>query len=705
MTLKPGYIRFAFLSILVVSVVFTQFYWLGADSTPQRWDESIHLTSSLNFSQAMKISPLAAMSAFIKQEAFYPPLIPFLGAFFGLINPSEDGFTMIMALFTAAIIIFTFLYARLYFDDISACAAAVIVTACPIVFREAHYFMLDVPITAFFIASLYMLERTQRFTKKPWIIALGITAGMALLVKWTFVIYFAAPLIITVAEAAGEKAAGSKKNMLLSMAAALVIAAPWYIYNSFSIVMKLLKYSFNRGVTENLPGIFTPQGLIYYIQLLPVELTWMFCAVFIAGAALLIAEKGKRKLLLVFIIPLIFFTLLHNKKDRYIMPLMPAAAVIASYAVYALKSNRFLKTALASFIVASGVVIYVSANYIMPFNIPENCRPSSADWHIKDFLSRVKPGSTLAVVPDSPYMNNPSYNFHMQAFYPELKLTGIFNFPMFTDYFLVKTGDVGPEFSGADKRRQILAEAQDPKSGLSKIFEKVYEVRLPDKSTGMLFKRKDAIETGPGYRDSLNGRIIELMSQYLKDLKKFRFNVAFDNATVSSLKVGFEEGFAGDFKHKDKGLLIKNADIIVRDLLPEPTALKQGKLKMLSLGSVEIKSLEVDAADLKNFIQLYAKKLDRLEVAFDKGLINISGVYSKVPVVASLSLFNPAPGTDRSDIIFKFVKLKVYGIPVPAGFVNFLLKDYNPLLNKSNSPVKLKFGEIKVLNGRLTIGD
>jgi len=47
--------------------------------------------------------------------------------------------------------------------------------------------------------------------------------------------------------------------------------------------------------------------------------------------------------------------------------------------------------------------------------------------------------------------------------------------------------------------------------------------------------------------------------------------------------------------------------------------------------------------------------------------------------------------------------LKAAGISIPAGLVNFALKGYNPLLNKSNSPIKISFGRIYAENGELNI--
>jgi hypothetical protein len=54
-------------------------------------------------------------------------------------------------------------------------------------------------------------------------------------------------------------------------------------------------------------------------------------------------------------------------------------------------------------------------------------------------------------------------------------------------------------------------------------------------------------------------------------------------------------------------------------------------------------------------------------------------------------------------VCFDIRELKAGIVPLPAWLFNILLKDYNPILNKANSPVALKFGEITADKGMLTI--
>jgi hypothetical protein len=697
----------AFLFILILIVVSTNILWLKADNTPQRWDESIHLMAASGFAEAVKIGPAAALKAFLAQESYYPPLVPFVGAFFGLKDREEDNFTFSMSLWTAMLIIFTFLYAHRRFGNPAAFAASALAAAYPIFCSEGHYFMFDLPLSACFIASMYFMEKTELLQKRGYSAVLGIICGLSMLVKWTFLIYAAAPLIfLTGASFAGpqdrKKAA---QNLVILMVLFAAVAAPWYLYNGVSIVLNVFKYAYERGATENQPAVLSPAGLIFYFTSMPPEMTWLFFSLFLAGAVLLAASPKKRKELWFFIIPVVIFTLLRNKKDRYIMPVLPLAAVISSYAICALGRAR-LRTAAACAVVAAAVLNFIFLSGPLPFHWPSEARPSQGDWHIKDFLSKLSPGASLAIVPDAPYMNNIGYSFYARNFFSGVRTIGIFNFPMFADYFLVKTGDMGPVFSGADRRAQILAQALDPKSEISGLYEKIYSAQLPDGSTGMLYMMRPKPRADlAGFEDGVSGNIMELLSNYLKNTEHFSFRISYDGFTVKQMNVSFRRGIAGDFRHKDRGLAVQDADIAVNKIAVNPYAVKGGKLQLISMGSVEIRSMKVSAADFKDFAALYVKKMSDLDVTFEKGLVNFRAKYLNTPIFVSLEFYNPNPGTDRSDIMFRVKALKAGFFSVPAGLVNFILKDYNPLLNKSNAPIKLKFGRITAEDNFLTITD
>ena len=144
-------------------------------------------------------------------------------------------------------------------------------------------------------------------------------------------------------------------------------------------------------------------------------------------------------------------------------------------------------------------------------------------------------------------------------------------------------------------------------------------------------------------------------------------------------------------------------EIHINRLLIDPATISSGEMQLLSLGSVEVKSLEVSQDDLRDLIKFYAPELENMSVEFKDGLIKLNAKYDKFPIEIAFKLYNPNPGSDNSDIFFELKKIKVGFFPIPAGLVNFMVKDFNPLLNKTNAPVKLKFNQIVVKDGKLLV--
>ena len=217
-----------------------------------------------------------------------------------------------MALFHILLIFSVFAYTRRRFDFYSACAASALTMAFPLIYVQGHFLMLDLPLTAFVMFTAYLLTEPDLFKKKRLLVLLGLTAGAAMLIKWTYWIYIAAPFIIRLME---EKKENPKtKGLWIVFLTALLTAGPWYLWHAFPIISKLLEYSFSRGKTEGLPSVLSMGSLVYYFKMLPGLLNPVLAFICLAGAAMMIVKKEKKftDILLVFIIPVIFMTLLQN---------------------------------------------------------------------------------------------------------------------------------------------------------------------------------------------------------------------------------------------------------------------------------------------------------------------------------------------------------------------------------------------------------
>jgi hypothetical protein len=700
---------YSFITVLIIFIAVSNYIWLKADMSPQRWDESRHLITAASLHKTITSNPAGIFKAFITADNYYPPLVPFIASFFGFTGMEQDNFTYSMILFQALLVIFVYLYAKTELDELSAMTACAVAAAYPLIFGEGHYFMLDVPLAAFYIMTLYLLKKTDHLRGRLFSAVFGAVAGLAMLVKWTYILYLLPPLALFVYSGIKEKRfdRAAAPNALLAALGCFIIAAPWYLYNLVPVLVNTFKYAVNRGAVEHLPPVLSFNSAFLYPGTLWND-SGLFFILFAAASVLLFVDRQKRGLFVVFLVSLVIFTLIPNKKNRYIIPLLPLCAVIISCIVHRIKKHIKIKAAAAFLITGAAFVNYFCATYALPFSWPNQDRPQANDWGVREYLDKIQKDRrvTLAIVPDHPFMNNSTYNYYTSVFYPNISISGIYNFPMFDDYFLVKEGDMGPDFSGLDKRQKITAEALAENSRLKLSYEKVYGTKLPDGSYSALFKRKERVKVDEAsFAPMLNENIASLTSAYLKEAHNFVFKIEREQgqAEIKKIVIKFSEGIVGDFAHKPTGLKVRNIDIRINNLLLSPDTGEDGKVKILSCGGIEIVSMQVSQEDIKNFAMQYAKKLKNLDVTLDKGVITASGIYGKTPVLAAVTLYNPHPGGENSDVCFKIIRLKYGFLSVPARIADFILKDYNPLLNRSGAPVKIKYGDIKVENGFIKI--
>ncbi|HPI02252.1 MAG TPA: glycosyltransferase family 39 protein [Candidatus Goldiibacteriota bacterium] len=690
--------------IFIVFIIVSDLIWFHKDKTPQAWDESIHLVAAIDYSKAIKSGdPIKIISSFIKKESFYPPLVPFTAALFSGGDNSQDGLTRPMILFKVILIFSVFIFAAKSLGPFEGLIAAILAGTYPFIYSESRIFMFDMPlasVTALMTAVLYL---TKGFKNRGFSILLGAVLGMGMLVKWTFFIFAAAPLIYYYIENRKD-GQNTGKNLLMCVLSFCVIGMPWYLYNMFGLVKNIFFYSFKQGAIEGQASVFSIQGLTQYFRFLPDSMSWPLLLLFAAGAVLVITDAKNRKFLLFFLIPTVVFSLLSNKKSRYIMAAMPFAAVLSAYAVSRIRGIK-LKNAAGIAVILFAVVNFIFASYSFGFKWPLSSRPGLAGWKIEKFFDAIEKGPvTLAVVPDHRFMNNASYIFYTRYKRPDVRINGIFNFPMFSDYFIVKTGDVGPWFNAADRRTRITAEAVSGKGPINRLYSKVLEEDLPDGSSGILYKRISDIRVNDAeFEANLKKNFDNLIKFYLKNTRGLKFRMKRDKGSllIKEAEFSFKEGFAGDFKHKDAGMKISDTGVILKGLILDPDSLNEGKLRILSLKEIEVTSLNVKGKDIADLARFYTDEVEGLDVSFEGGDISVTGRYLKQKVNIKVSLYNPS--IENSNIYFKVKKINFGIISLPSALVNFMLKDYNPLFKLSLTPVNLKFGKIKAENDILQI--
>ncbi|MBU0999873.1 glycosyltransferase family 39 protein [Patescibacteria group bacterium] len=356
------------LYLLLVFHLLANLIWILLDQSPLAWDQAGHTLISLNFVDLFKGQ---SQVNFFQISDYYPPFVHIIVAlimiFTGpilLIGP------LVMTGFFLLAISFLYLYVKEIFKD----EKVAIFTACffsflPAVYGQSRNFLLEMPLVALILGSLYFLEKSEKFSNLKNSLFAMILLSFAVLTKWVAIVYLLIPFITSFK-------LSRLKNLGLSLGAIVLISLPWYFVN-FTNILNRAKVSFTAETVDP-QVLFSLQNYIYYLQVLTnFHLTWLGMILFLLAIPVLIYFKKERGISITAVIVFIYliFTLIPNKDPRYILPILPFASIaIAYFLVKIIDKKKYL---------GISITILVSFYYLMyffclSFGVPLN--PKEIDY-------------------------------------------------------------------------------------------------------------------------------------------------------------------------------------------------------------------------------------------------------------------------------------------------------------------------------------
>lgn len=212
--------------------------------------------------------------------------------------------------------------------------AVVFALTLPLIGSVSKDFQIDMPMTAVLALNFYSLLRTEYFRRFDWSVVYGITFGIGMLTKWSFIFAAPWPLLYVVFQTVRNKDAEALKNLFIAALVGNAVIGPWYYHNVGQLKIDFVDNGYRAGVREHDPAVMSLDGALYY----PVALVryylhgpWLLAVVatIVAGFRRIKSLRGERILpLLLSVGTMITLTCLGNKDPRY---LMPATLGIAIY--------------------------------------------------------------------------------------------------------------------------------------------------------------------------------------------------------------------------------------------------------------------------------------------------------------------------------------------------------------------------------------
>lgn len=699
--------------------------WASIDRHPPEWDYANHLERALECHRTLANPAADRFGEIMGASAFYPPLaICTAGALYFAFPVTTLTAQAVMLLFLGVAMFSVYGIGRTVADPTTGLLAAFFLGTAPFVVYSLLNFQLDLPLMAMVALALYALIRTERFSRPGWTAALGLVWGLGLLSKPTFPVYALAPLLWTVGQAAWSGRRWRRfVGLGLAGAIAVVVALPWYSSRLLGLPLQFMNRSFKFAEQEGHAPTLSSVALLFYPTNFPTHFGFLAALCFVGGLWALRRFREHRAVLwIAALAPFVLITLIRNKNPRYSLPALAAAAVVAALGARALPL-LVRRVAVGACVVAAALQVSMTAfglpalppvpGQTIPYVIAYP--PSRADWQharILEDISRESGGRPVrvSVVPNYDFFSVSNFRYEAKRRGLPFTMLRAWNaIPFGVDFAIVKSGNLGPDFSIA-KARRIMQAFEAPGSTLARLYPVVGQYTLPDGSRAELRARR--IHAPDGVKpEALAARITELRAGFLPSMVRDAENLRIDlryrpeallRGEVDSLTVTADGASVGELARKDRlPLRVRSIRVTVQNLVFDPVeVLERRVLEPLDVGTVSLERLVVLQTDLQRVIddqRQFARMT--LELGDGAAQARVTGLGPR-----SEARVRVLPGSARVPIALDVDQLRIGWLRVPDPLVHWIARNFDPSYQLGRLPIKILIAPVAIRPGRLEIG-
>ena len=332
------------LILVVLSVFFlgTTAIWLYLDHSPPPWDDGFYLTNSLKLYDALFDGGVTGYArTFLAGMDSKPPLISVLPtAVYLIVGRHPRAAYAINLGFLLVTFVAVYRIAKRSASPRAGLLAVYIAGTMPMIYGLSRWFLVECGLIALVCVVMCLIGEFR--ARGAWtLFLLGMTCGFGLLMKVSFPVYVAIPLLYFAARKALRLV-----TILAFGVPLLLIALPWYAFNFRHALGIALKAGSAGTATIYATGdVFSPTAIgAYLINLLNTGPALYFIAlpVLLAIGWRSLGPGAKKGLLLCALwgSPVIFLIFGHYRDPRYAAPLLPALAVALAIVSDSMLRNR-----------------------------------------------------------------------------------------------------------------------------------------------------------------------------------------------------------------------------------------------------------------------------------------------------------------------------------------------------------------------------
>ncbi len=456
--------------------------WLGLDTRPPLWDMAYHQSCAYDYYELFGDMSFERLSGAARLSGVYPPLVHLLIAVLYLVfHPGPHVAVLVNLPATFLLLWATAVIAYRQAGERAALLAPTLLSFYPFMIWMSRETVLDYTLSAIVALSIMLLILSNNFESRRHSLLFGLSLGLGMLTKWTFIAYVIFPFLLVFLSRSTLGRWERLRNALDAVIIGILISLPWYLPN----LPRLRSYfpeNMAMGAAEGEPPVLSFQSFIYYLRLLEgYQLFAPFFVLFLFGVAHALRNRGShdRLIFLWLIGGWLAMTLLRTKDPRFTMPLLVAVAVVTAAPL----AGRWWKPALAG-IMAIGLF----QTYLISFGfarLPAEVAllrgyrgslewnwnlylqnyhgligpPRREHWPLKDMLERVAADAAtrgreaqLGVVPDLPRVNTSTLNLYARLYRLPVRAArlvearGMDGFSRF-NYLLISERGQGPSWT------------------------------------------------------------------------------------------------------------------------------------------------------------------------------------------------------------------------------------------------------------------
>jgi len=322
--------------------------WVGLDRTPPSWDDAFYLKNSLILYDAFADGGVYGfIHQFLHGMKTKPPLIAALPvpAYWIAGRRIRAAYAVNLG-FMLVLLGVLFHLGGKYAGTRAGLLAVFVAGTMPMLYGLSHWFLADYGLTALVAVAICMIAGFNEGTRWPQWALLGIVCGLGLLMKMSFPLYLAVPIIYV---GIRYRAVALRPAPLIAfVASAAIVALPWYSVN----LAPALRTALNAGSTSTAKAYATGEVLAwadlstYLVNAANAgPAIYFFLLAVLAPFAWRLAPAAKSGMLLCALwgSPAVLLVFGHYRDLRYAAPVFPAVALGLAILVDFAAAGRGLK--------------------------------------------------------------------------------------------------------------------------------------------------------------------------------------------------------------------------------------------------------------------------------------------------------------------------------------------------------------------------